>query len=268
MPVSLTPVEVLRDTAVALPLVQRGRLGYRHGMTIQNAIMSPEFDFERYKAVAITEYQKVRPLYESFAAVVRAVLVEALNSANLKVASVEARAKAIDSFGVKAATASDSNPNEPKYASPLLDITDLAAARVITFFLRDLDHVDSMIREQFHVLERTDKAARLLAEDKLGYQSVHYLVTLLPNRTSLPEYSRYSELKAELQLRTVLQHAWAEIEHDIQYKSLETIPAPIRRRFTALAGLLEIADREFQAVQLRGSTVAPRSPTFRRSRSV
>ena len=44
-------------------------------------------------------------------------------------------------------------------------------------------------------------------------------------------------------------HAWAEIEHDIQYKSTETIPRLIRRRFMSLAGMLEIADREFQAIQ-------------------
>jgi putative GTP pyrophosphokinase len=50
-------------------------------------------------------------------------------------------------------------------------------------------------------------------------------------------------------VRTILQHAWAEIEHDIQYKSVETIPAAIRTRFMSLAGLLEIADREFQAIQ-------------------
>lgn len=50
-------------------------------------------------------------------------------------------------------------------------------------------------------------------------------------------------------MRTILQHAWAEIEHDIQYKSVETIPSLIRRRFMSLAGLLEIADREFQAIQ-------------------
>ena len=54
---------------------------------------------------------------------------------------------------------------------------------------------------------------------------------------------------AEIQVRTVLQHAWAEIEHDVQYKSPITIPDSIKRRFMALAGLLEIADREFQAIQ-------------------
>ena len=45
-----------------------------------------------------------------------------------------------------------------------------------------------------------------------------------------------------------MQHAWAEIEHDIQYKAVAAVPERIRRRFTALAGLIEIADREFQAI--------------------
>ena len=50
-------------------------------------------------------------------------------------------------------------------------------------------------------------------------------------------------------MRTILQHAWAEIEHDIQYKSTRAIPTEIRRRFLALAGMLEIADKEFQDIQ-------------------
>ena len=53
----------------------------------------------------------------------------------------------------------------------------------------------------------------------------------------------------EVQVRTTLQHAWAEIEHDIQYKSENEIPKEIRRKFRALAGLVEIADREFQSIQ-------------------
>jgi ppGpp synthetase/RelA/SpoT-type nucleotidyltranferase len=218
-------------------------------MTGEATSQSGGFDFDSHQHAAIEQYQKVHPLYESFAEVVRAVLTEALRSRQLKVASVEARAKTLESLGAKAGVPAEGNPNQPKYRNPLAEITDLAAARVITFFLKDIDHIDQLIRAEFHVLERTDKTALLVEEDRLGYQSVHYLVELRSNRTSLPEYSRYSGLKAEIQLRTVLQHAWAEIEHDIQYKSVETIPREIRRRFTALAGLLEIADREFQAVQ-------------------
>jgi hypothetical protein len=75
------------------------------------------------------------------------------------------------------------------------------------------------------------------------------VVRLGINRNKLPEYKKFAGLTAEIQVRTVLQHAWAEIEHDIRYKSTSTIPHVISRRFMALAGLLEIADREFEAIQ-------------------
>jgi len=207
------------------------------------------FDFEAHRRVAVEKYQKLRPLYESFAEVVRAILGESLRKRTIKVASVEGRAKTVESFAEKAVSPLEADTSKPKYGNPLAEVTDLAAARVITFFLKDIQDIDRLIGAEFIVVERTDKSDVLLKEDRLGYQSVHYIVELRPNRTSLPEYSSYSGLKAEIQLRTVLQHAWAEIEHDIQYKSIETIPMEIRRRFTALAGLLEIADREFQAVQ-------------------
>jgi hypothetical protein len=56
-------------------------------------------------------------------------------------------------------------------------------------------------------------------------------------------------MKCEIQVRTILQHAWAEIEHDIVYKSSEDIPFELRRKFASLAGLVEIADREFEALR-------------------
>ena len=217
-------------------------------MTEQQKSEQP-FDFEAHRRDAISQYQDVRPSYEDFSEVVRTILSEAIRDIEAKVASVEARAKALESFGDKSATPTDGDPETPKYPNPLADIEDLAAARVITFFLKDIDTIDGIISNEFEILERADKSDLLLEDVLVGYQSIHYIVKLQPNRTSLPEYARYAGLRAEIQLRTVLQHAWAEIEHDIQYKSAETIPVAIRRRFISLAGLLEIADREFQAVQ-------------------
>ena len=106
-----------------------------------------------------------------------------------------------------------------------------------------------MLQEEFSVLEHFDKGESLIEEERFGYQSVHYLVTLNQARTALPEYQRFANSKVEVQVRTILPHSWAEIEHDIQYKSSATIPRDIKRRFMSLAGLLEIADREFQAIQ-------------------
>lgn len=168
---------------------------------------------------------------------------------NIPVHSIEARAKDLESFGNKAIKPSDENPNLPKYPNPILEITDLAGVRVIAFLPKTLYSIEKLLNDQFQVIERTDKGQELSDQGKFGYQSIHFLVRLAPARATLPEYSSCKDLIAEVQVRTILQHAWAELEHDIQYKSYTVIPKSIRRRFTALAGLLEIADREFQAIQ-------------------
>lgn len=206
------------------------------------------FDFEEHRRNAVAEYQPKRLLFQAFAYAVRGILKEALRTDNIQIASVDARAKKVESFGTKASKPSESDPERPRYPDPLSDIKDLAGVRVITFFPKTADAARDVVRREFEVFEFSDKAD-LLDDDRLGYKSVHFLVSLEKKRLSLPEYSRYKDLVCELQIRTVLQHAWAEIEHDIQYKTARTIPSQIRKRFTALAGLLEIADREFQAIQ-------------------
>lgn len=141
------------------------------------------------------------------------------------------------------------NPDQPKYLMPLKDVEDLAGIRIITYFLKTIEDIDHIIYELFEVKERKDKGEILEYNEHFGYQSVHYVVSIAPDKLKILELPHFIGMKAEIQVRTILQHAWAEIEHDIQYKSLETIPISIRRRFSALAGLLEIADREFQAIQ-------------------
>jgi putative GTP pyrophosphokinase len=153
------------------------------------------------------------------------------------------------SFGRKAAIPSERDPTLPKYAEPLRQIKDLAGVRVIAYFPRALSQIDQIIDSEFNVVEKSNKVLERIEEERFGYQSIHYLVRLTPERTRLAEYAAFTDEVAELQVRTILQHAWAEIEHDIQYKSPKTIPSEIRRRFMALAGMLEIADREFQSIQ-------------------
>jgi ppGpp synthetase/RelA/SpoT-type nucleotidyltranferase len=187
--------------------------------------------------------------YDDFAAAAKRIADEALRRRDIKIHSIEARAKDPVSFGHKAAKPSKNDPNRPMYPKPLEQITDKAAIRIITFFPRTINEIDEMLKQEFIIIEYFDKGENLIEEERFGYQSVHYLVTLDEVRTSLPEYKRFAKAKVEIQVRTILQHAWAEIEHDIQYKSTITIPRDIKRRFMSLAGLLEIADREFQAIQ-------------------
>jgi len=220
------------------------------------------FDFESHRKNAVEQYTKKRHLYEEFAWEIENILTEAIETHDIKINVIQSRAKDEKSFGKKAMTANEQNPEEPKYKNPMLDITDLSGVRVITFFPSTVVKVCELIQEEFEVIERVDHTATAEREQRLGYLSVHYLVRLGSDRKKLSEYKKFDGLIAEIQVRTVLQHAWAEIEHDIRYKSTSTIPQAISRRFMTLAGLLEIADREFEAIQEEDASLRANARTL------
>lgn len=215
----------------------------------QSQDFSEKFDFARHEQIAVSEYLRVAGFYSELAISAKRIAEEALKRRGISIHSIEARAKDAASFGVKAAKPSKNDPGRPMYPNPMEQITDKAAIRLITFFPRTIKEIDEMLRSEFNVIEHFDKGESLIEDERFGYQSVHYLVTLSSSRTNLSEYEKFASAKVEVQVRTILQHAWAEIEHDIQYKTSATIPRDIKRRFMSLAGLLEIADREFQAIQ-------------------
>jgi ppGpp synthetase/RelA/SpoT-type nucleotidyltranferase len=107
-----------------------------------------------------------------------------------------------------------------------------------------------MVEREF-VVDRTNSVDKrtLLDPDRFGYQSLHYVAALSVARTGLAEYGRFTGLRVEIQIRSTLQHAWAEIEHDLGYKSAAGVPRDIRRRFSRIAGLLELADEEFSVIR-------------------
>lgn len=121
--------------------------------------------------------------------------------------------------------------------------------RVITHLASDVETVVGILRGAFSVDDSRslDKHAAL-DPDRFGYLSHHLVAKLSPARSTLPEWSSFEDFDFEVQVRSVLQHAWAEIEHDLGYKSVTGIPSQLRRRFARLAGLLELADAEFDAI--------------------
>jgi ppGpp synthetase/RelA/SpoT-type nucleotidyltranferase len=129
-------------------------------------------------------------------------------------------------------------------------ITDLAGVRIIAYFPSDVDKIVPLIEKEFNIDSKHSMDKRLSSDPAIfGYASVHFVAEFRPEMLKLPEYAVFDKMKCELQVRTILQHAWAEIEHDIVYKSPGEIPFRVRRRFACLAGLLEIADREFESLR-------------------
>ena len=197
--------------------------------------------------VAIASYASHRHRYVAFGDETKRIVVESLKTAGVPVHNIEARAKDVASFSRKASKKKEDK--KPKYTDPLSQITDLTGVRIITYTLADANQVSDFISSNFEVVERTDVGEKRFKEGKFGYQSIHFLIRYSADRIKLPDFVKYDGMICEIQVRTVLQHAWAEIEHDIQYKNQSGLPDVLQRKFIALAGLLEIADREFQNIQ-------------------
>lgn len=191
------------------------------------------------------EYEKIQGEYNSFAKKIETVIREFIEVDGLAVHSISSRCKSPKSLEAKAQKKAD---KKSPYGS-LAEITDLAGVRVITHFASDLDRVATLVEREFDIDLKNSVDKRMMQDpDRFGYASIHYVVEFGAGRLALPEYSRYSKFKIEVQIRSILQHAWAEIEHDIGYKADVEIPNNIRRKFSRLSGLLELADQEFVAI--------------------
>ena len=133
------------------------------------------------------------------------------------------------------------------------EITDQIGVRVITYVHSDVQAVADLLDDQVVVHDDRDMGRETASEGRFGYASRHLLIGLDAAREDQPAHELLRGRLAQVQIRTVLQHAWAEFEHDIRYKG--TIPdehvPDFDRRFTLAAGLLELADREFSTIRDR-----------------
>ena len=186
-------------------------------------------------------YSQNRDTYARLSEIVRGTIESLLTNAKVDYLSVTQRPKSLESFAEKI--------ERKGYTDPRSEVTDLAGIRIITFIEADVKRVCDVIRRSFHVDEdRSLDKAQELDVDRFGYRSIHFVCDLGESRAALPEFSLYRGLLFEIQVRTVLQHAWAEIEHDRNYKLAGVLPSELRRRLHSIAGVLEIADREFNTL--------------------
>lgn len=191
----------------------------------------------------LSEYTKDGGLYTDLSATAARLIEQMLVSEGVQLHSITHRAKAKDSLAKKLAKPEKDYQN-------LKDVTDLAAIRITTYFAEDVDRVAQIVEREFYIdSDNSIDKRKLLDPDRFGYQSLHYISSISAERCRLIEYSRFDGRKFEIQVRSILQHAWAEIEHDLGYKSAAGVPREIRRRFSRIAGLLELADDEFSSIR-------------------
>ena len=200
----------------------------------------------------IEEYIKKKPFYKNLTNTVAALLAVLLEDVNIGYQKIESRTKSVNSLKNKIYK---KNIQNKKYKS-LENITDLSGVRVIVFFKDDINKVVKLLEKEFKILkdENVDIDLNIIKKPKeFGYQSQHRIISINHNRSNIQEYKRFYNMKCEIQIRTILQHAWAEIEHDIGYKSeikeCDKDRIELTRIFSQNAALLEIADDNFVKIR-------------------
>lgn len=148
------------------------------------------------------------------------------------------------------------------YPHPWQDIHDLIGVRVTTYHSTEIPRIIEALIEVFEVRRSVDKTAQTRVSGSFGYGSHHLILRVPPARVT-PVLQAYAGREFEVQIRTVLQHAWAEFEHDIRYKrrgNTGKLAPEVDRAFTLAAGLIELADQQFDLIAAQQSTTDTTAP--------
>ena len=183
------------------------------------------------------EYELTASRYRRLGQNLKGALESFLGDEGVSFLSVNYRTKQFESFVEKA--------KRKKYNKPLSEMDDIGGVRIICYFQSDIERVKKILKREFKIIEEFDKRDELKPTE-FGYRSSHFVIKIKKEWLHAPNYRGLEDLKLEVQVRTVLMHAWAEMEHKLAYKKQKHIPPQFRRKFSRISAKLEEADEQFQ----------------------
>lgn len=193
-------------------------------------------------------YDSNRPLYSRLSAMVKSTVVSELDAATIPYLNVDSRLKTLDSSFEKL--------TRKHYNDPFKEIEDFCGIRIICYYPADVDTIVELLRKEFEVLSEEDTQERM-KPNEFGYRSTHLIISIQKDWLKVPQYRGLGELKAEVQVRTIMMHAWAEIQHKLAYKSLDQVPDAFQRQLFRLSAKFEEADDQLE--QIRDDLIAYRA---------
>lgn len=201
----------------------------------------------------VKRYARLHPHFVKYAEILGRILNAAVKI-HAPLAIVQTREKGIASFAEKI------QRNRSSYTDPVSDLTDLCGGRVIVQFRSQVNAICEFIKKHFLVDEgnSTDVSERLSAVE-FGYRSIHYIVQFKPGVFPNEEVNvkipaglfpgPHNPMKAEIQVRTIMEHGWADVSHDLTYKSAFNVPDAWKRQIHRQAAHLEEIDDAFDRIQ-------------------
>jgi ppGpp synthetase/RelA/SpoT-type nucleotidyltranferase len=196
----------------------------------------------------LARYPERRLLLEELAKDAEAAVGECLAEANLDIHQIAARTKTYASAASKL--------RRKQYGNPSRQLTDQVGVRAILYYSGDVDTAADALRSVFDVDEnRSVDKRQELSLRQFGYRSLH-LIARFKHRYVGTRLEGVGNMWFEIQVRSILEHSWAEIEHEICYKARIEFPDAVLRRFGAIAGTLEILEGQFASLRVvRGTLI-------------
>lgn len=231
---------------------------------LDDPVVASKLSLSDWLETHLPRFVAIRPRYEKYEHFLDQIL-RAFCRRVAPLAIVQARAKGKPSFAEKILR------KHELYAKPALDgmapdplvrLTDLCGGRVIVQTAKQGEAICRLIEQCFDIdWANSDDASTRLKATEFGYRTINYIVMPNPEKLAAanfditippellapvrPESALPVRLKAEIQVRTLLEHAYADIGHDLTYKTEVKVPDRVHRSFSALAAILETADQDF-----------------------
>ena len=190
---------------------------------------------------ALAEFDGKKGVLTAFCEKTKSLIEEFLEDAKIRYQSVQARVKTREKLRRKYL-------DPEKNYKQLDDITDQVALRVITYYEDEVERVAEIIKREFDIDPERSVDKRETEPNQFGYYALNYVCKYSHVRTSQVEYKKFADVCCEIQITSILRHAWSEIEHP-WYDLKDAFPDNIKRRFARMAALLEVAESEFLSLR-------------------
>ena len=194
----------------------------------------------------IVQFTNVRSNYEKYGQTLLHILSQ-LTRQYLPLPIIQIRTKSIASFAEKI--------QRKHYDEPLQQITDLCGAQIITNTIGERDSICKIIEDCFEIdWKNSMDASQRLKPKEFGYRSIHYVIKIKPENEKIINYGfdipeEIYDLKAEIKIRTLMEHSYADFTHKNSYKSKYAIPEKLQREIAGVAAMAESVDSSFLRIK-------------------
>jgi ppGpp synthetase/RelA/SpoT-type nucleotidyltranferase len=163
-----------------------------------------------YTQKLVKKFIEKRPLYEDFCLAMDKLFRDLLSEKKYK-CQLFYRVKSVDRLKEKIIR----KTKEKKLYKNLSDINDLVGIRIVFYLESDKEKFANDLQKELPNIVSIEKFEKIN-----GYHAQHIVIKMDRKRLQLSEYKKFKDLRCEVQLLSIFNHVWAELEHDWLYKNM------------------------------------------------